>query len=70
MEQINNTEIVDKMTKVCICKGISKATMKKVIQNGARTVEAVNRATGSGSGSCQGKRCSVKINEMLEEMKL
>ncbi|MDF2945125.1 MAG: (2Fe-2S)-binding protein, partial [Herbinix sp.] len=39
MEDNNiNQEILDKLTKVCICKGISKATIKNAIKNGAKTV--------------------------------
>ncbi|MDF2474175.1 MAG: NAD(P)H-nitrite reductase [Anaerocolumna sp.] len=68
MEDDKNIEIIDKMTKVCICKSISRATMKKVIQNGATTLSEVQKATGAGSGSCHGRRCSVKINALLEEM--
>ncbi|MDF2951687.1 MAG: NAD(P)H-nitrite reductase [Anaerocolumna sp.] len=69
MDEDKNIEIIDKMTKVCICKSISRATMKKVIQNGATTLSEVQKATGAGSGSCHGRRCSVKINALLEELK-
>lgn len=62
-----NEEIIDKMTKVCICKGISRATMKRVIKEGADTVEKVRKATGAGSGSCSGRRCTPKIEALLEE---
>lgn len=68
MENNANKQIMDKLTKVCLCKGISRATIKKAIENGARTVEEVNKATGSGSGGCGGKRCSIKIKELLNEL--
>lgn len=64
-----NTEIMDKMTKVCICKGIPRSTMKKVIREGARTLEEVRKATGAGSGPCGGRRCTPKILELLEDYK-
>jgi NAD(P)H-nitrite reductase large subunit len=60
-------EIMDKMTKVCICKGISRATMKKAIKGGARTVTDVQKVTGAGSGPCGGRRCTPKIQELLDE---
>lgn len=60
-------EILDKMTKVCICKAISRATMKKVIKNGARSVSEVQKATGAGSGPCGGRRCTPKIESLLKE---
>lgn len=65
----DNQDILDKYTKVCICKAISKNTMKKVIRDGADTLEKVQKATTAGSGSCGGRRCTPKILELLEEMK-
>jgi len=67
MEQSLNKDILDKLTKVCLCKAISRATIKKAIQNGALTVEEVKKATGAGSGGCGGKRCTEKIEELLKE---
>ncbi len=64
-----NQDILDKMTKVCLCKGIPRSTMKKVIAEGADTVEKVRKATGAGSGSCHGRRCTPKIEALLEEAK-
>lgn len=69
MEQNIKPEILDKLTKVCLCKGISRATIKKAITNGANTIEEVRKATGAGSGSCGGKRCTPKIEQLLEELK-
>ena len=69
MEQNINAEILDKLTKVCLCKGISKASIKKSILNGAKTIEEVRKATGAGSGSCCGRRCTPKIEQLLEELK-
>lgn len=46
--------VLDKMTKVCLCKAISRATMKKAIAGGADTVEKVRKATGAGSGPLSG----------------
>ena len=60
-----NQEIMDKLTKVCLCKGISRQTIKKAINDGADTLEKVQKATGAGSGSCKGRRCTPKIEELL-----
>jgi bacterioferritin-associated ferredoxin len=65
-----NEEILDKLTKVCLCTGISRKAIKNAILNGAKTIEQVQKATGAGSGSCQGKRCIPKILELLEKDKL
>ncbi len=61
-----NQEVMDKLTKVCLCKVITRATIKKVIREGADTLEKVQKATGAGSGPCGGKRCSPKILELIE----
>ena len=58
-EELNKL-VLDKMTKVCLCKCISRATIKKAIADGADTV-------GAGSGSCHGKRCTPKIEELLQQ---
>jgi bacterioferritin-associated ferredoxin len=61
-----NQEILDKLTKVCICKAISKASIKKIIASGADSLEKVQKECGAGSGPCGGRRCTPKINELLE----
>jgi NAD(P)H-nitrite reductase large subunit len=67
MEQNINSEIMDKITKVCLCKAIPRATIKKAIQNGAKTVEDVQKVTGAGSGGCKGLRCTPKIQQILTQ---
>jgi NAD(P)H-nitrite reductase large subunit len=68
MEQNLNEEILDKLTKVCLCKAISRATIKKAIRNGAKTLKDVQTATGAGSGGCGGRRCTPKIEQLLKDM--
>lgn len=68
MDEISQ-EIKDKITKVCLCKGIPRATIKKAMLSGADTLEKVQKAVGAGSGPCGGRRCTPKIIELLEEMK-
>ncbi len=59
--------VKDKYTKICICKSINKATMKKVIKEGATTLQAVRYQTGAGSGPCKGRRCTPRIENLLRE---
>lgn len=68
MEQNLEEEIKDKLTKVCLCKAISRASIKKAIKNGATSIEEVKRATGASSGSCNGKRCSYKIQALIDQL--
>lgn len=69
MDEKLNAEIMDKLTKVCLCKGIPRSTIKKAILEGADTLEKVQKKTGTGSGGCGGKRCTPKILELLEQYK-
>lgn len=62
-------KVLDKMTKVCICKSISRAAVKKAIAAGADTVLDVKKAVGAGNGACHGRRCTPKIEELLNQLK-
>jgi len=68
---MNNTkkeqEIIEGLKPVCICKGIRKRAILDRIRAGATTLEEVRRATGAGSGSCKGERCTPRIRECLRE---
>lgn len=64
-----NEAILDKLTKTCTCKSISRAKIKEAIKNGASTLEEVQKATGAGSGSCKGRGCSPRITELLKQSK-
>lgn len=66
MSENLNQDILDKLTKVCLCKAIPKSKIKATIKNGARTLKEVQEATGAGSGGCCGRRCTPKIEELLE----
>lgn len=66
MKKNINNEIMDKLTKVCLCKAIPKSTIKKAIQNGATTVEEIQKVTGAGSGGCRGNGCTPVIEEILK----
>lgn len=57
--------LLEGMKVVCICKGIKKRVFWDALDDGAQTKEDVNRVTGSGSGSCQGRRCGPRILDML-----
>lgn len=59
----------DKLTKVCLCKGINKHTIKESILEGAKTVEDVKKQTGATCGGCGGKRCKDKIIEIIDTLK-
>lgn len=61
--------VVEGMKVVCICKGIKKRAFWNALDAGICTHEDINRHTGSGSGSCQGRRCGPRILDMLKRMR-
>ncbi len=60
--------IVEGMKVVCICKGIRQRVFWRALDAGMCTKEAINRETGSGSGSCGGRRCGPRILDMLRHL--
>ena len=52
---------------LCQCGGISRAQIVEAIRRGAATVDGVKRRVGTGMGRCQGSRCTLKIEKLLEE---
>jgi len=62
-------QIIEGLKPLCLCKGIRKSVFLKHIAAGLRTLEELQRATGAGSGSCKGKRCTPRIVELLEEQR-
>lgn len=52
---------------ICRCEQITKAQIVEAIARGAKTVDGVKRRVGSGMGRCQGSRCALKIEKLLEE---
>lgn len=62
-----NQDVLDKITKVCLCKAISRKAIKDAIASGADTYEKVQEKTGAGRGSCSGMRCKDKILELIED---
>lgn len=58
-------QIIDGLKPICLCKGIKKRVFLKHIQAGVKTVAELQQVTGAGSGSCKGKRCTPRIEELL-----
>ena len=52
---------------ICQCEQITKAEILEAIRRGAVTTDGVKRRVGSGMGRCQGSRCTMKIEKLLEE---
>lgn len=65
-DELKNS-VLDKYTKICTCRVISRAAVKKAISEGADTLDKVINVTGACKGSCKGARCKYKIKQLLEE---
>lgn len=52
---------------ICRCEQITRAEIIEAICRGATTVDGVKRRVGTGMGRCQGSRCTLKIEHLLEE---
>ncbi len=48
-------------TIICRCSDITLAELRKLIQDGYRTVEEIKRISRAGMGPCQGRTCSQLI---------
>jgi len=59
-------DIIEGLKPICLCKGIKKSVFLKHIRAGLTTVEDLRKATGAGSGSCKGQRCTPRIAELLD----
>jgi len=62
---LDEAAILDGLKPVCLCKGIRKNVFLKHMAAGVTTLEGLRRATGAGSGSCGGKRCTPRILDLL-----
>lgn len=52
---------------LCLCEDVSRGEIMEAIRRGAVDVEGVKRRTGAGLGRCQGGRCRLLIEALLEE---
>lgn len=65
---MDEKEIIEGMKPICLCKGVRKCVFLKHIRAGIKTVDGLRKATGAGCGSCGGKRCTSRIEELLHEL--
>ena len=65
---MNEEEIIEGLKVVCICKGIRRRTFLNLIAAGTKTLPELRQATGAGSGPCGGRRCTPRLQELLESL--
>lgn len=64
---MDQKEIIEGLKPICLCKGIKKKVFMKHLAAGIRTLEGLRKATGAGTGSCGGKRCTPRILDLIKE---
>ena len=52
---------------ICQCGSVTRAEIIEAIRRGAATVDGVKCRVGRGMGRCQGSRCALAIERLLEE---
>ena len=67
MENNLNSDILDKITKTCTCKSISRANIKEAIKICDNSIDDVSKTTGACTGSCLGFRCKSKIEDLIKD---
>ena len=52
---------------ICQCGFVTRGEILEAIRRGATTVDGVKRRVGSGMGRCQGSRCGLEIERLVDE---
>ena len=52
---------------ICQCQNITRGQILEAIARGATTPDGVKHRVGTGMGVCQGSRCALSIQKLLEE---
>ena len=53
---------------VCLCEGVTRGDIERVLGTGARSPDHVKRLTRGGMGHCQGRRCREGIQAAVSEL--
>jgi len=64
---LSEEEILARLKPGCICKGIKLYKIQEAIDNGATSYVDIAKVTGIGGGSCDSKRCSAKVTQLLQK---
>lgn len=62
---MDDKQIIEGLKQICQCQGIAKKRFLEFISAGVHTVDELKQVTGAGSGSCGGKRCTPRIENLV-----
>ena len=63
---MEENSIIEGLKPICQCKAIKKNVFLQHIASGIHSVEELQRITGAGTGSCQGKQCTPRIEALVQ----
>ncbi len=64
---MDESQIIDGLKIICQCRAVRKRIFLGHLASGHVSVEALQRVTGAGSGDCEGKRCTPRIEALLAQ---
>jgi NAD(P)H-nitrite reductase large subunit len=67
---MDESSIIEGLKPVCRCMGIPKKVFLRHIASGIDTVEALQRLTGAGTGSCKGRQCTSRLSALVQSVHL
>ncbi len=59
--------MTDDEVVICRCEEVTKGEIRRAIEAGARTPQAVKRFTRAGMGLCQGRSCRRLIAQIIAQ---
>jgi bacterioferritin-associated ferredoxin len=62
--------IMARLKPGCICMGVKLHRILEAIDSGAASFEEIARLTGIGQGDCGGRRCGLKVEDLLRQRAL
>lgn len=65
---MDELSIIDGLKTLCKCKSIKKKVFLQHITAGIHTVEELQQLTGAGTGSCKGKQCTPRIEDLVQSL--
>jgi thioredoxin reductase/Fe-S-cluster-containing hydrogenase component 2/bacterioferritin-associated ferredoxin len=67
---INSKEsnFTDDNTIICRCSDVTRGDIRRLIQEGYRTLDEIKRLSRAGMGPCQGQTCGLLIMKEISEM--
>ena len=63
---MDENSIIEGLKSICQCNAIKKSVFLEHIASGIDSVEALQRITGAGTGSCKGKQCTPRIEALVQ----